>query len=197
MVLEEIISAVCICLSALIFSISLQGQTKTKILFIQMIASILYFCSYMFVYTINPKAGIGLITACCEILRLIVFYLIDKSEKYNTKKVNITTSVFFCVLLTGLTIWMEPSIFCLLTLVGAILVSLALGSKNLVFIKISFIIQAAGITFYLFLMNLWINAASQAFVFVFGVVGLIMYIIKSKKEALMFGLTKKGGKSNE
>ena len=78
MVLEEIISAVCICISALIFSISLQGQTKLKILLIQMIASILYFCSYMFVLEINPKANIGLITASCEILRLIIFYLIDK-----------------------------------------------------------------------------------------------------------------------
>ena len=197
MVFEEILSAVCICLSALIFSISLQGQTKIKILIVQMIASTLYFCSYMFVYEINPKANIGLLTAACEILRLIVFYLIDKNHRYNTLKVNAIASALFCVLLTGLTIWMEPSLFCLLTLVGAILVSLALGSKNLIFIKVAFIIQAAGITTYLFLLNLWINAASQTFVFVFGIVGLIVYIIKDRQEREMFGLTKKKDKKHE
>lgn len=196
MVLEEIISAVCICISALIFSISLQGQTKLKILLIQMIASILYFCSYMFVLEINPKANIGLITASCEILRLIIFYLIDKNKKYNTLKIKMITSIVFCVMLTALTIWMEPSWFCLLTLVGAILVSLALGCKNLILIKTAFIIQAAGITTYLFLMNLWINAASQAVVFVLGVVGLIIYIVKTKKENLMFGISKKKEKRN-
>lgn len=182
MCLEEILSAVCICLSALIFSISLQGQTKLKILFVQMFASALYFCSYLLVFQINPKADIGLITAACEILRLVIFYLVDKSKKYNTIKVNMIVSIVFCVVLTGLTICMEPSWFCLLTLIGAILVSLALGSKNLIFIKTAFIIQAAGITTYLFLMNLWINAASQAFVFIFGIIGLIIYILKVNKK---------------
>jgi hypothetical protein len=81
MVWNEIVSSICICCSAAIFSFSLQGASKIKILFIQMFASILYLASYLFVITINPVALVGAITAGFEILRLVVFFVIEKNKK--------------------------------------------------------------------------------------------------------------------
>ena len=182
MVWNEILSLVCMCISSLIFSISLQGQSKRRILFVQMFATMLYLANYLFVITINPAAKIGAITAGFEILRLIIFYFIDKSEKYNTRKFNIIAAISFSVILTLCTIVAWSGWYSILPLISAILVSLALGNKDVKLIKIAFIFQAACITTYLFLLGLWPNALTQIFVFVFGIVGLITYILNSKKQ---------------
>ena len=176
---NEIVSAVCIYLSATIFSLSLQGKSKVQILFIQLFASMLYLANYLFVITINPAAKIGAITAGFEILRLLVFFFIEKSEKFNTKKWNIAAAISFSIILTVCTIFAWCGWFSILPLISAILVSIALGTKDVKFIKIAFIIQAACIVTYLFLLNLWLNAISQVFVFIFGIIGLITYMKKS------------------
>lgn len=180
MLWNEIVSSVCICLSAVIFSFSLQGMTKIKILFIQMFASALYLASYLFVLTINPFALVGAITAGFEILRLVVFFIIEKHEKFNTRKINLITMFTFSIVLTICTIFAWGGWVSIFPLISAIVVSLALGNKNVVIIKIAFILQAALITTYLLLLTLWINAVSQIFVFVFGIVGLIVYLNKNK-----------------
>lgn len=182
MLWNEIVSSICICCSAVILSISLQGMTKLKILFIQVFASILYLASYLFVLTTNPVALVGAITAGFEILRLIVFFIIEKHEKFNTKKINLIAMVAFSLIMTVCTIFAWSGWISVLPLISAILVSLALGNKNVVIVKIAFIIQAAMITTYLLLLNLWINAASQMFVFIFGIIGLIMYLHKHKNK---------------
>lgn len=181
MVWNEIVSAVCIYLSAIIFSLSLQGKSKLTILFVQLFASFLYLANYLFVITINPAAQIGAITAGCEILRLLTFFFIEKSEKYNTKKWNIITAIIFSVALTVCTIFAWSGWFSIFPLIAAIIVSLALGNKNIKLIKIAFIIQAACIIAYLFMLNLWLNAISQIFVLIFGIIGLITYILNEKK----------------
>jgi len=183
---NEIISAICIYLSATIFSLSLQGKSKIKILFIQMFASMLYLANYLFVLNINPAAKIGAITASFEILRLLVFFFIEKSEKYNTRRWNIITAICFSIILTTCTIFAWCGWVSVLPLVSAILVSFALGSKNVIFIKMAFIIQAACIVTYLLLLGLWLNAISQIFVFVFGIVGLITYIKATKETKMVF-----------
>ena len=180
MLWNEILSSICICCSAAIFSLSLQGMTKTKILFIQMFATMLYLASYLCVLNVNSAALVGAITAVFEMVRLIVFYVIEKHEKLNTKTINLTAMITCSVILTVCTIIAWGGWVSIFPLISAIIVSLALGSKNIVVIKITFIIQAAFITTYLLLLSLWINAASQVFVFVFGIIGLIMYLKKNK-----------------
>ena len=147
-----------------------------------MFATTLYLLNYLFVISINSAAKIGAITAGFEILRLIIFYFLDKSEKYNTKRWNLIAAVSFSVILTVCTIFAWSGWYSILPLVSAILVSLALGNKDVKLIKISFIFQAACITTYLFLLGLWLNAITQIFVFIFGIVGLITFIVKSKKQ---------------
>jgi hypothetical protein len=180
MLWNEIISSICIYCSATIFSISLQGQTKLKILFIQMFASLLYLMSYLFVLNINSAALIGAITATFEIVRLLVFYFLEKNEKFNTRKINLIAMISFSIILIVCTILNWAGWISILPLISAILVSLALGNKNVLIIKIAFIIQAALITTYLLLLTLWINAASQIFVFIFGIIGLFIFIHKNK-----------------
>lgn len=180
MLWNEILSSICICCSAVIFSLSLQGMTKTKILFIQMFATVLYLASYLFVLNINSAALVGAITAGFEMIRLIVFYVIGKHEKFNTKTINLVAMITFSIILTVCTIVAWGEWISIFPLISAIIVSLALGSKNVVVIKVAFIIQAAFITTYLFLLSLWINAVSQLFVFVFGIIGLIMLLKNNK-----------------
>ena len=76
----------------------------------------------------------------------------------------------FSVALTICTIFAWSGWISLLPLISAIIVSFALANKNVLIIKFAFIIQAVLITTYLFLLALWINAISQIFVFVFGLV---------------------------
>lgn len=180
MVWNEIVSSICICCSAAIFSVSLQGKKKIQILFIQMFASFLYLFSYLFVLKINPVALVGAITAGFEILRLVVFFIIEKYDRWNTKSINLIAMFAFSVVLTICTIFAWSGWISILPLISAIIVSLALGNKNVVIIKIAFIIQAALITTYLFLLTLWINAISQIFVFIFGLVGLFVYLKSNK-----------------
>lgn len=175
---NEIASFVCIGLSSIIFSISLQAKTKQKILIIQLFASILYFLSYAVVISIIPSAIIGAITAIFELIRIIVFYFIDKNEKYNTKSVNLIASISFCVVLSICTLFAWSGWYSLCPLIGAIIVSLALGNKNMVFVKISYIVQSFLIITYLLLLQLWVNAITQGVVFVFSIVGLITYLNK-------------------
>ena len=181
MVWNEIVSAVCICLSAAFFSLSLQGQKKITILFVQLFASLLFLANYLFVLQINPSAAAGAVVAVCEIARLLVFYCIEKNPKFNTPKINLIAGILFGIIVSIATIFAWSGWISIFPLVGGILVSLALGSKNVILIKSAFIIQAACITTYLLLLSLWINATSQAVVFVFGILGLITMITKVKK----------------
>lgn len=181
MVWNEIASAICIYLSATIFSVSLQGKSKGTILFIQLFATCLYLLNYLFVITLIASAKIGAITAGFELLRLIVFYFIDKTEKHNNKKWNLTVAIIFSTILTVCTVFAWAGWYSIFPLISAILVSLALGSKDVKLIKIAFIIQAGFITTYLFLLGLWLNAISQIFVFIFGIFGLITFL-KSQKD---------------
>lgn len=173
MIWNEIISIICMFCSAGICCISLQGQTKLKILFIQLFACLFYLANYLFVININATALIGVITASCEILRLIAFYFIEKSEKYNTFKFNFICAMFFNVLLITLSVIAWSSWFSFLPLVGAILVNLSLSTKNVVLIKFAFVIQAALVITFLILSGLFINAIPQMFICVFGIVGIV------------------------
>ena len=181
---NEIVSSVCICCSAAIFSLSLQGMTKIKILFIQIFASILYMLSYLFVLTINPVALVGAVTAGFEILRLVVFFIIEKHNRWNTRGINLIVMFVFSAALTICTIFAWSGWISIFPLISAIMVSVALGNKNVVIIKIAFILQALLITLYLFLLTLWINAISQIFVFIFGVIGLVTYLNKNKADKI-------------
>jgi len=181
MCVEEILSIICISVSSVIYSGSLLLRNKKNILITQICSSVLYVGSYIFALLINESAKIGVITASFELLRLIVYYLIDKKE--NVSKIwKIIAASMFSLAITITTVLTEPSLLCLLVLIGAILVSFALSSKNVLFIKLACVVQALGIIVYLFLLGLLFNAISQVFVLVMGSIGLINYMIKLRKE---------------
>lgn len=178
---NEIVSAICIGLSSAILGVSLQGKSKLKILFIQMFSTSLYLASYLFVLNIQSSALIGAITASFEVLRLVVFYVIEKNEKFNTKKNNLISMISFCVIMTVCSIFGWTGWYCIFPLFSAILVSLALGLKNLLVIKTAFLIQSVCITAYLLLLSLWLNAGFEIIVFISGIISLIN-ILKSQKK---------------
>lgn len=182
MLWNEIVSSICICCSSLIFSASLQGKTKLKILFIQIFSTILYLSSYLFVVNINPDAFAGALTAGFEFLRLFVFFFIEKNEKFNTRKNNLIAMISFSIILTICTVSTWSGWISIFPLISAVLVSLALGNKNIGLIKLSFVIQAIFITIYLLFLSLWINAASQIYVTILGIISLINYLSQNKSE---------------
>ena len=177
---NEITSAVCIVLSALIFSVSLQLSHKKQMLIVQLFSSFFYIANYAFVISTTASALMATITASCEAIRLVVFFFIEKSEKYNTKKVNLVAGISFCVFLTTLNLIVWDSFWGLLPLIGGNIVNLALGAKNIVFVKLACVIQALLIVIYLFVLSLWINAASQVYVLILGIIGLLVSLKKQK-----------------
>ena len=70
---NEIVSAICICISAVIFSTSLIKDSKKEMFWIQAFSCITYVSNYAFLLITRPSALIGLITAICEAFRLIAF----------------------------------------------------------------------------------------------------------------------------
>lgn len=181
MVWQEIISFICICLSAIVYSLSLQLKTKRNILYVQLFSTTLFLLNYLFVIKIIPSAVIGVITACFELLRLIIFYNIEKNEKYNTKKNNLIAGILFSVILSICTIFAWSGLVSILPMLGSITVSLALGSKNIIIIKLACIINTIFTFIYLLVLSLYLNAWTQVFAIVLGIVGLVKYIMQNKK----------------
>lgn len=179
----EIVSAICIFLSAGVFSYSLLRKTKGNILVTQMFSSSLYILSYVFIITTMLSATVGLITAVFEMIRVLVFYAIEKSEKYNTTKINITFSVIFSVILSTAAAFAWQGWISLLPLIGTVVNSFALGSKNVYFIKFAGIFAAILVGIYFLVLNLPLNALSQVVVIGVTVFGLIYTHIMSKKKA--------------
>ena len=176
---NEIVSAICICISSVIYSFSLQGQTKLKILFVQLFSSTFYLMNYLFVFSTAKAAAIA---AIFEIIRIFVFYFIEKDEKINTRRNNLIAMIVFSLVLTACSIFTWDGWISFIPLFGTVFVSIALGCKNLVFVKFSFTVQAILISIYLFILSYWINAASQVFVSILGIIGLVRLIIKINKE---------------
>lgn len=181
---NEIVSAICICISSIIFSISLQRTTRTKIMVTQLFACIFYISNYMVVLTILPSALMGLVAAIGELLRVFAFYFIERNERFNTRTNNLIIGIIFSVVLSLCTIFAWNNWICIFPLVGAVLVSTALGTKNVLTIKIAYILQALCITTYLFMLPLWLNAITQVVVFISSVVGLIMFIHNAKQKKI-------------
>ncbi len=173
---NEIVSAICICISSVIFSLSLQCKTRTKIMLTQLFACFFYISNYMVVLTILPSALMGFVASICELLRVLAFYFIERKEKFDTKINNLIIGIIFSVILSLCTIFAWIEWYCIFPLVGAVLVSMALGSKNILSIKIAYLVQAICITIYLFMLSLWINAITQVVVFISSIIGLIMFI---------------------
>ena len=169
----EIASAICIYLSATIFCVAMFKKNKQNLLFVQLFASALYLSSLLFVIALNSNSFIGVLTSVCELLRVVCFYLLERSEIYNTKKNNLLLAVGFCLLMCVCTIFSWKSAVSLLPFISAILVSLALGIKNLLLLKITYVIQSILTTTYFFLLDLPINAYSQVLIALLGSISLI------------------------
>lgn len=180
MVWNEIVSAVCIYLSSTIFTVSLFFKSKTKLLALQLLSSVFYISNFAFVISILPSALVGTITAVCEIIRIVVFYVIANNEKLNTHKNNLIAGIAFSVVLSVCVAFSWCGAISLLPLLGSILVSMALGSKNLYLLKGAILLQTAMITTYLFLLGLALNAIAQLIVFAIGTTSLVVMLVKDK-----------------
>lgn len=186
MTTEYILSQIFICLSALLFTVSLQFNNKAQILFIQIFACVLYFSHYFLLGVI-----LGGCFAIIEMLRLIAFYVIDKNKKINTTKINTLVSIIFAIIfiITSLITW--NAWFCIMPLVASVIVSLALGRKNVIVIKVAFLIQSVLITTYLFLISSTVGAISQIVVFIGSCIGIATMLVKQRKKIIDNELTKK------
>lgn len=182
MLWNEILSFICIVCSALIYALSLQFNRKKSILITQVFSSSLYLLSYFFILNLYAAASVGLATAVIEIFRVIVFYLINKTEKFNSQKNNILAALFFSCLLIISAVFTWNGWITLLPIVGGVIVSFAMGSKNLLMMKVAFVIQSILTIIYLFFLTLWFNAYSQIIVLVFSIIGLVSYLLKTKQQ---------------
>jgi len=170
----EIASAICIYLSATIFCVAMFKKNKQNLLFVQLFASALYLSSLLFVIALNPNSFIGVLTSVCEFIRAVCFYFLERSEIYNTKKNNLLLAIGFCLLMCVCTIFSWQSAISLLPFISAILVSFALGIKNFLLLKITYLTQSIFMTVYFFLLNLPLNAYSQMLIAFFGLFSLLI-----------------------
>ena len=164
-------------ISALLYGLSLLLKQKTKLLFLQIISSCFFVTQYFLL-----EAYIGGIVAGLEMLRSVVFYFIDK--KFNTNKIRITACVIFCVLGLVGAIFTWESWFSILPLLGLLAVTTCLGFKNVVSLKIACIFSALCAFAYMIFYKSYFGCATQIFIAVIGISGLIVYLIKNKKQNL-------------
>lgn len=179
MTIEFILSQVFICISACIYSISLILKTKQKMLALQMISSVFYISHYFLL-----KANLAGFVAVLETIRLLVFFLLDKKEKFNKPIIRIFACVLFSLLSIVCAVFTWNGIYCLLPLIATVVVNITLSFKNVIFYKVGALIYASLIIIYLFLIGSILGGISQSLSFVFGLIGLIKSLIKLQKKNL-------------
>ncbi len=177
MTIEFILSQVFICISACIYSISLILKTKQKMLALQMISSVFYISHYFLL-----KANLAGFVAVLETIRLLVFFLLDKKEKFNKPIIRIFACVLFSLLSIVCAIFTWDGIYCLLPLIATVVVNITLSFKNVIFYKFGALIYASLIIVYLFLIGSILGGISQSITFVFGLIGLIKSLKNLKKQ---------------
>ena len=173
--MDNIISYICVCISALIFSLGILLKVKKNILYVNILSSTFYASSYIF---LGNK--LGAVFAMWGILRLLAFSFLGENERYDTKTLNIISSSFFAVLYTVSAVFTWTDWFCILPVIGDILVSFVLGSKNVTVIKFVVLVQAILNTTYLFLLGSVVGGISQLFVSILTIVGIIRMFKKSE-----------------
>ncbi len=171
-----ILSQVFICISAVIYSISLILKTKQKMLFLQLISSMFYISHY---FLLNAKLA-GFV-AIVETIRLLVFFFIDKKEKLNKMWVRVLACLTFSILSIVCAVFTWNGIYCILPLIATIVVNITLSFKNVIFYKVGAMVYASLIIAYLFLIGSTLGGISQSVSLVFSIVGIIMEIKNIKK----------------
>ena len=164
-------------ISSTIYGLSLLLKNKTKLLFLQIISCCFFVTQYFLL-----GAYIGGIVAGLEMIRCIVFYFIDK--KFNTNKVRITSCVIFCILGLLSAIFTWENWFSILPLLGLLAVTICLAFKNVISLKIACIFSALCAFAYMIFYKSYFGCATQLFIAIVGISGLIVYLIKNKKQPL-------------
>lgn len=182
MSIYEIFSLIFICISTLIYSLSMIFKTRIKVLFIQLISTTFFLANYLVVINIIPSALVGAITAAIELLRLIVFYIIDNNKKLNTKTINWYAGTFFVLLISICSLINWTGWIGFLPVIGSVIVSLALASKDMIIIKLGFLINIMLTIAYLIVLSLWLNAITQVLALIFIVIGLIKQVLVKNNE---------------
>lgn len=164
-------------ISASIYAFSLIVKSKATLLLLQTISSVFFITQYFLL-----SAYIGAIVAILEAIRTITFYFIEK--KYNTTKTRTITAGIFVVLGAISAIFTWQNWYSILPLLGLLAVSICLGFKNVLAIKISCIFSAICATLYLFFLNSIFGAICQIFIIIMGLIGLIYWSVKNKKQPI-------------
>ena len=160
-------------ISCTLYALSLLFKSKSKLLIIQIISS-LFFASQYFLLS----SYIGGAIATLEMIRVFVFYFINK---YNdTNKVRFIASLSFIIVGGVCSIFTWADWYSIFPLLGLIAVTICLGLKNLIALKISCIFSALCATFYLYLLGSIFGMFTQIFIIIVGITGLIIYIVKNK-----------------
>lgn len=161
-------------ISCLFYAISLLLKSKAKLLIVQIISSIFFIAQYFLL-----GSYIGGIVATLEMIRIVVFYFIDKYR--NTPKLRFIASASFIVLGLISATFTWANWYSIFPLLGLIAVTVCLGFNNLIALKISCIFSAICASFYLYLLSSIFGMFTQIFIIIVGVTGLIIYILKNKK----------------
>lgn len=162
-------------ISSLIYAFSLLVKSKATLLLFQTISCIFFITQYFLL-----SAYIGAIVSILEEIRTISFYIIEK--KHNTTKARTITASVFVVLGAISAIFTWQAWYSILPLLGLLAVSICLSFKNVLTVKISCIFSATCATLYLFFLKSIFGAFCQIFIILLGLIGLIYWIVKNKKE---------------
>jgi uncharacterized membrane protein YuzA (DUF378 family) len=160
-------------ISCAFYALSLLLKSKSKLLIVQIISSIFFVTQYFLL-----GSYIGGAIATLEMIRVVVFYFINKYK--DTNKVRFIASISFIVVGLVCAIFTWANWYSIFPLLGLITVTVCLGLKNLIALKISCIFSALCATFYLYLLGSIFGMFTQIFIIIVGITGLIIYIVKNK-----------------
>ena len=170
-----ILSQIFVGISATLYGLSLLVKSKKVLLLVQIISSAFFVTQYLLL-----EAYIGGLVAGLELIRTIVFYFIDKN--FNTSKVRfIASGIFIVVGIVG-SIFTWAAWYSVFPLLGLLAVTTCLAFNNIVPLKLSCIFSAITAGTYLIFLKSYFGFATQVFIIILGISGLISMYINNKKQ---------------
>ena len=170
-----VLSQIFVGVSSALYALSLLVKSKKILLLVQIISSIFFVAQYLLL-----GAYLGGLVAGLELIRTITFYFIDKN--FNTNKVRFTASAIFIVVGIIGSIFTWATWYSVLPLLGLLAVTTCLAFNSIVPLKLSCIFSAICAGIYLIFLKSYFGFATQVFIIVIGVTGLITMLIKNKKQ---------------
>lgn len=174
-----ITSQILVVVSSLIYSISMLVSNKRNLLFMQIFSSSLFALHY---YLLG--AYIGGIVSTLDAIRIVVFYFIDKKNNTDLNR-KLACASFIVIGLIGACFTWEAW-YSILPIISLIIVNTALALQNLKILKISLNTSILFVIAYMVFIKSYFGMATQIFVLIVGIVGVIRDIINSKTKPIIY-----------